>query len=47
LTLVNSNPLARPADAVKAGIIRACSIPAEARNETSILPFDISTSENI
>jgi len=47
LTFVIAHPLARLANEVMAGMVRAVSAPNEGGNVTTILPFDIYTRENI
>ena len=46
VTLVISHPLDRIANEILRNMIRASSTPEDARNQTSILPFDIFTPEN-
>lgn len=47
LTMIISHPLPRLAEAAIAGMIKASSAPRDAGNQTTILPFDIFTRENI
>jgi LacI family transcriptional regulator len=47
LTLVISHPLPLLADAAIAGMIRASAPSPDAGNQTTILPFEIFTRENI
>ena len=47
LTVVISHPLPRVADAAIAGMIRASAPSADTGNQTTILPFEIFTRENI
>jgi LacI family transcriptional regulator len=47
LTMVIAHPLARLASETVSGMIRACKAPAEYGKQTTVLPFDIYTRENI
>jgi LacI family transcriptional regulator len=47
LTMVIAHPLARLASETISGMIRACKAPSESGKQTTVLPFDIYTRENI
>ena len=47
LTLVISHPLPMLADATIAGMVKAAAISPDAGNQTTVLPFELYTRENI